>query len=61
MPERTYTTFAEAIDALCKEHEGAMIDRVGVIIDDCAYTLTTNAEGKVVGTDSFTSIDEFLG
>lgn len=56
---RTFATFEDAIDALCEDHPGAIIDHVYVVIDDCAYDLHTNAEGRVIGTDDFAHAELF--
>jgi hypothetical protein len=51
--DRTFNTFEDAIDALCDDHPGAIIDHVYVIIDDCAYDLQADSRGRVTGTDTF--------
>lgn len=58
----THATYEDAIRRLVNDHPGLdMPDEVVVLIDDCVYRLTYDGEGNIVGTDTFTSVEDFKG
>lgn len=55
----THATYAHALVQLERDHPGAIIDEVIVVLDDCIYTLGHDGEGNVVGTDDFTPVERW--